>query len=274
MKSVLFPISPNKYSNKISFGTLEREIYEDPKSEKLKYRNNTMIFRNDIRWKKIINYITEDGKPKQIYCYACSDGSEPYTIAIMLISKLGWEGAQKYFPIIAKDIDPYVIKKAQSGYINLRPCDINQMMKNQKTKSDEFFKYKKKTAFQEEYSTYKVSDRLRSCVNFEAGNILTDAESLNYDNSIIFFRNVWPYLSPTQKETLMKSFSENFKENTALVVGGFDENPEMEPYFLWTDFEEEMKKYNLFRTKHMIYQKCNIRKFKDFMRVLWSKILC
>ena len=274
MKSVLFPITPYKYNNKVSFGTLEREIYEDRKSEKLRYRNNTMIFRDDIRWKRIINYITEDDKPKQIYCYACSDGSEPYTIAIMLISKLGWEGAQKYFPIIAKDIDPYVIKKAQSGYINLRQCDINQMMKSQKIKSDEFFKYKKKTAFLEGYSTYKVSDRLRSCVNFEVGNILTDAESLNYDNSIIFFRNVWPYLSPNQKEVLMKSFSENFKENTSLVVGGFDENPEMEPYFLWTDFEEEMKKYNLYRTKHMIYQKCNIRKFKDFMRVLWSKILC
>ena len=72
----------------------------------------------------------------------------------------------------------------------------------------------------------------------------------------------------------MKIFSENFKENTALVVGEFDENPTTEPYFFWTDFEEEMRQHNLYRTKHRIYQKCNIRTFKDFMRVLFSKIIC
>lgn len=265
------PVFMNTSYKNVSFGTLEREIFSDEKRTKIEYRNNTMIFRNDINWKKMANYIIKDN-PKQIFCYACSDGSEPYTIAIMLISKLGWDEAQKYFPIIAKDNDPYAIKKAKSGYINLRECDIKEMMKNQKNRFSEFFTFKKKTAFLKGYSTYKVSDRLKSCVNFEVGDIVTDAKSINYDNSIIFFRNVWPYLSHEQKEILMKIFSENFKENTSLVVGGFDENPKTEPYFVWTDFEEEMKQHNLYSIYPRIYRKYDVSNFKDFMKVFLLKL--
>ena len=269
-------ISPllNRYKcyNTVSFGTMEREVYNDSKN-KINYRNNTNLFRADINWRSMANYIAEGDKPKKIYCYACSDGSEPYTIAISLISKLGWDEAQKYFPIIAKDIDPYPIQKAKSGFINLTHSDIIEMMNNQKRPLTDFFIYKKNTAFVRNYDTYKVTDSLRNCVNFEVGNLLNDAKSLDYDNSIIFFRNVWPYLSQKERNNLMKTFSENFKENTSMVAGAFDENPDKDDILIWTDFEYEMQTHGLYRTRNRIYCKLDINMFKKFIKTLWTKFI-
>ena len=263
----------NKYPKAVSFGSLEREVFEDKERTKIKHRNNTNLFRNDINWNRVTKFITSGNKPKKIYCYACSDGSEPYTIAIMLISKLGWDGAKKYFPIIAKDIDPYAIHRAKSGYIKLMPTDIIAMMEHQKAPLSDFFIFKRNCHIPNwKYSTFKVSDKLRQCVYFEKGDILTDIGSLNYDNAIIFFRNVWPYLNEEQQDKLMSSFAKNFKENSAVIVGGFDEDPK-ENYFLYTDFEKKMKKHGLYNTKPRTYQKYNTKTFRDFIRVLWSNII-
>lgn len=262
---------PQKYNKALSFGTLEREVYKNNQKKEIKYRNNTTLFRQDLNWRRVTNYIISDEKPKKIYCYACSDGSEPYSVAIMLISKLGWKGAQKYFPIIARDIDKFAVNRAKSGFINLTDIDVIGMMKKQNNPLTDFFIYKKKTAFEDNYSTYKVSDRLRACVNFEKGNLLDDAKNLNYDNAVIFFRNVWPYLSKSERRNLMTDFSERFKENTTLVVGAYDENPEGEN-FIVPNFEYEMEKYDLHSMGQKIYKKYKINGFKDFIKVLWHRM--
>ena len=68
------------YNKKISFGTIERIVYQPKENggNKIRYRNNSYIFREDLDWNNLINHITRDNKPRKIYCYACSDGSEPY----------------------------------------------------------------------------------------------------------------------------------------------------------------------------------------------------
>ena len=84
----------------------ERGIKEDGTLN----RNTTSFFRNDLIWGDFADLLIDKYKNENkvnVYCYACSDGSEPYSVAMLLISRLGLEGAKKFFPIIAVDKDDF-----------------------------------------------------------------------------------------------------------------------------------------------------------------------
>ena len=208
------------YNKKISFGTIERIVYQPKENggNKIRYRNNSYIFREDLDWNNLINHITRDNKPRKIYCYACSDGSEPYSIAIALISRLGWQNAQKYFPIIAKDSDDFVMNKIKNRTITLTKEDISRIEKFSKAPITNFF-----TKITNEYPCeYRTNNGLYGCIDFAKGDILKDKDSLDYDGSVILFRNVWPYLKRDNQIALLNTFSSKFSKDTSLVIGAYD----------------------------------------------------
>lgn len=247
---------PNNYcKNKISFGTMEREV-TDPEFRRLddfsniKWRNNTYLFRKDLAWGIVANHIAKDGKPKRIYCYACSDGSEPYSIAIALIYKLGFDKAQKYFPIIARDKDEFVIEKAKSGNIKLKKSDLFVLKVFEKITK---MKFLDNAAAQKSPEEYSLSKELKSCVDFGLGDLLKDKDSLEYDNAVIFFRNVWPYLSKQEQVSLVKTFKNNFTKDSSLIIGDFDfDNNAHDNYFQM--FPEEIVDFGLWQVKPRIFQ--------------------
>ena len=63
--------------------------------------NSTSFFRRDIDWKSIgSTFDSQFPKGKvNIYDFACSDGSEAYSLIITLIEQLGEKKAQRFFPI-------------------------------------------------------------------------------------------------------------------------------------------------------------------------------
>ena len=70
-------------------------------------RDLTCMFREDLDWKKLGEFLeTRFAKCSKVntYVYGCSDGSEAYSLSILLQNKFG-KDAEKFFPIIAKDID-------------------------------------------------------------------------------------------------------------------------------------------------------------------------
>ena len=71
------------------------------------YRTTTYFFRDDLNWNAFIKFISNKYKNADrvnILNHACSNGQEPYSLAAKLMQTLG-EEAEKFFPIIAKDID-------------------------------------------------------------------------------------------------------------------------------------------------------------------------
>ena len=216
-----------KFSNKkLSFGT----TYSSYKSEEYGclVGNITEMFRDDLNWTALTDYISKDGKPKKIYCYACSDGSEPYSIAMALILRLGFEGAKKYFPIIARDIDEEVISSAQKGIIEFNRYDLKRMRRNN-IKPLAFFDYKSSYYKSPcKRGIYAVKGNLRDCVDFKVGDIIKDSESIDYDNAVIFFRNVWMYIPENLQKKLVSTFNQRFKDSTAIVVGGIDFGPSVD----------------------------------------------
>ena len=247
------------YKNKISFGSMDREVFKDKKKTVIDYRTTTFLQRPDINWKVLTKHITRDKNPKKIYCYACSDGSEPYSIAMNLIAKLGWKKAQKYFPIVAKDIDSFALKKAKCGFIDLTITDILNLNELQNSSKMKFMHEIKPASRYDEYSVYRVDDKLKSCINFSKGDLSEDVKSLKYDKAVVFFRNVWPYLSKEKINHILKTFSENFKKGTSLVIGSFDiENPEFDGR-LDSDFKDLLFINNLWQVKPLIYQAHNLK---------------
>ena len=217
--NMINPVFLSNRKNNIAFRSLEREVFE---GKKIKYRNNTYFFRSDLNWSRVIDNITEGDIPKKIYCYACSDGSEPYSIAIGLISKLGWEKAQKYFPIIAGDIDEEMVNTAKKGELKLRKEDIIKIKRYEKKSGIKFLK-KYYANGEDNFSfTGVLSDELKSCVDFKVRDICQEANDIDYKNSVIFFRNALPYLSKQNRDMLLATFARNLNDTTAIVVGAFD----------------------------------------------------
>lgn len=218
--------SPKTYRQNPSFGSISKDIFE---SGKLVYKINTCFFREDLDWAQIIEHIIKRKTPPKIYCYACSDGSEPYSIALALISKLGLDKAKKYFPIIARDINKEVISSAENRSIAVFESDFFKIEKHAKGLG-KFFK--KESG--ENWSTHrkcKVQKALADCVEFKKGDILEDAKNMSFDNSVLFFRNIWPYLDKSKKTSLLEQISHKFTPQSSLVVGDFDRKEIPTGYF-------------------------------------------
>ncbi len=62
------------------------------------YSTQSSVFRTDLDWLKFVKYLGihfKDAEKVNVVCQACSDGSEPYTLALALIHSLGFEASKK-----------------------------------------------------------------------------------------------------------------------------------------------------------------------------------
>ena len=86
--------------------------------------NFTYFFRGDFQWRSFASYLNsryKNADKVNIYNAACSDGTEPFTLAISLLSKLGIKKAEKFFPIKAHDLKDSLVKEAKTGIVPLLP---------------------------------------------------------------------------------------------------------------------------------------------------------
>lgn len=212
-------IQPN---SKINFTSNCREVTNA--AGQVINRNSTMFFRTDFNWDKFITYLAEKYKNQHkvnVYCYACSDGSEPYSLAMGLISKLG-EGAKKFFPIIAKDKDGFFLNQARMGLLDLEEMDVFEIMNRTNRLASDFLDGIPKNFSENDKFTCKIKDILKNTVTFEQADVLTDIGKIERDNAVVMFRNAWPYLSKQDRETLAKKLNQRLGENSILAIGDFD----------------------------------------------------
>jgi chemotaxis methyl-accepting protein methylase len=186
--------------------------------------STTSFFRDESLWNDLPEYLAEkfpDGT--QIYCYACSDGSEPYTLALKLIDKFGEKKAAKFLPIHAFDTDSEIISTARAGIVGLEDSDIQKI--KQYSKNYTFEELFTEIDDSEENSkidgikAYKISEKLRKLVKFECADVTEDAEKAHSDPCIIIVRNVWYLLNSPKRKNLAKDLSENLKPGSVLIVG-------------------------------------------------------
>lgn len=185
--------------------------------------NYTTFFRDDVpdwsRTAKTLGEAFKDTDKVNVYNYACSDGSEPYSLAISLIENLGEDEAEKFFPIQAFDIDQVIINKAKKGEMSCSKYDMQKINENSSGKFDKYFK--KMFDTDNEGAIIKPQPYLKNKVKFERSNFTKDVQKIETKNNLILCRNFWRYL-PNDKASDAIIALRHLDEGTRFMFGDFD----------------------------------------------------
>lgn len=170
--------------------------------------NVSEFYRNPSQWevleKEIMPEILKTTDRPQIWSAACSTGEEPYSIVMMMSRLLDL----KNLKILATDIDDNALIKAQSGIYAYKSLENlpRSFIDNCFTKTGD---------------NYKISDKIKSCIEFKHHNLLVDKYPKNCD--LIVCRNVMIYFTEEAKTIMYQNFRESLRDNGVLFLGSTEQ---------------------------------------------------
>jgi len=194
--------------------------------------NTSEFFRNPKSFKYLENkvlpeLIKKNNDKIKIWSAPCSNGSEPYTIAIIL-NELGLNNSE--YEILASDLDKEILKKAKKA------CYNSSSLKNVPDRlMDKYFE-----PVPDENDLFQLSKKIKNAVRFEKKDLINERYSSNWD--LILSRNFFIYLTKEQKDILTEKFTENLKDEGYLFLGN-------------TEFIFNPGKFNLDKINLSFYQK-------------------
>jgi chemotaxis protein methyltransferase CheR len=189
-------------------------LADEEESRKLKETltiNVTEFFRNPetyeafqrivlpelIKAKREINTI-------KVWSAGCSNGEEPYSIAIMLIEFLGILAKRYTISILGTDIDDDSLNQAQSAV-----CQPKQLEKIERKRLDRFFI--------KNNDNYQLKQDIQSMVRFKHHDMISGPSMFGFD--IIFCRNVTIYFDKKLQERLYFKFYDSLNDGGYFVMG-------------------------------------------------------
>lgn len=184
---------------------LENSSVEVEKLQDFLTINVSEFFRDIAHFKvlkeKILPALLQDNLQLNIWSAGCSNGSEAYSVAILL------ERLSPYrtHRILATDIDKNIITQAAAGG-PYHPADVRNVPEDLKSK------YFKKIG-----EDYRINDHIRSKVTFKQHDLTKDPFDTNFD--LIMCRNVVIYFNDEAKKKLRKKFIEAMRLNGVLFIG-------------------------------------------------------
>jgi len=160
--------------------------------------NVTSFFRNPEVW-NALKTILPRNKTIQAWSAACSEGKEPYSIAI-LCEEIGVD-----VKIIATDVDDDALNKARQGVYRID--GKNEMM------DINFDKY-----FDTNGNEIRVKPHLKRKISFINNNLVKDPPpAKNFD--LVMCRNFLIYVEPEHKPIVAKNIAESMTKGGFLVLG-------------------------------------------------------
>ena len=173
--------------------------------------NETFFFRDktpfDHLEKAVLPALREKrpGQRIRILCAACSTGQEPYSIAMMLDQNPALTGGAPV-EITAVDISDRVLDKARAGLYSQfevqRGLPIRTLM----------------TYFTQQGDVWKLSDNIRSKVQFKNVNLLDPMTTLGKFD-VVFCRNVLIYFDLQTKRDILQRLSAQMNDPSFLLLG-------------------------------------------------------
>lgn len=178
----------------------------------------TYLFRSPELYTRLVDCLAEKfPQGIDIHCFAASDGSEPISLAIELMEKLGEKAAAK-FRITGFDIYDKAVEKASRGILPLLPADIQRFCERVKAPcSQDFEQYFEPCSAPEVHddtpkrldsefydiddnpiplSLYRIKDNIRNQVTFKKADIRTVMHEPQPKPVVVMFRNAWYQLGP------------------------------------------------------------------------------
>lgn len=171
--------------------------------------NVSEFYRNPEQWKLmdeqvIPELIKKFGKKLKVWSAACSTGDEPYSLVMALSRHLPLSDIRIY----ATDLDKQVIAKAKVGlYSEKSIAAVPEELK--------------KKYFTQVGSSYKISDEIKSRVEFKEHNLLKDAYPTDYH--LIVCRNVLIYFTEEAKDEVFRKYYKSLASGGVLFIGSTEQ---------------------------------------------------
>lgn len=151
--------------------------------------------------KQILPSILKRSQRLKIWSAGCSNGSEPYSVA-MLLDELDPSGRHQ---VLATDLDEEILKTAKEGVYYEK--DLRGVSPARRS-----------SYFTQDGERFTVKPTLKAKVQFERQNLLSDPFPAEID--LILCRNVVIYFTEEAKDGLYRRFHESLKPGGILFVGG------------------------------------------------------
>jgi chemotaxis protein methyltransferase CheR len=148
------------------------------------------------------NRISSSNNGLRIWSAGCSNGSEPYSLAIILDEI----APNRNHYILATDLDRSILAKARAG----GPYSTDD---SRNVTPEHRLKY-----FNSENSHFHIKENIGKRVTFKEQNMLTDPFENNFD--LIVCRNVIIYFTIEAKAILYKKFHDGLRNGGILFLGG------------------------------------------------------
>ncbi|HEY3315510.1 MAG TPA: protein-glutamate O-methyltransferase CheR [Bacillota bacterium] len=168
--------------------------------------NVSDFFRNTDKFdelrERFLRPAAQCGQHLRIWSAGCSNGSEPYSLAIILEEL----GSPHGHTIWATDIDEEILRRAKAG--RYRGYEIRNV---DRARRDRHFA-------QTGPDEWTIGERFQQRVEFSYHNLLDPTFPSGFD--LILCRNVVIYFTEDAKDELYRKFSQSLKPSGVLFVGG------------------------------------------------------
>jgi chemotaxis methyl-accepting protein methylase len=182
-------------------------------------RGDTCLFRHDLDFDYFVDFLERKYKNTDkvnIIAHACSDGEEAYSLVYMMIKILGKDGAAKFLPIDARDIEKKHLTCAKKGLYNV---DSTEFSRIEFFAGRDFYNY---FDLLNVFNKISVRENIKDLVKFSNRNIMDDIKTLRFDNTVLLARNFWHYLELDDIYRLALNLSNKMNKSSTLVIGNYD----------------------------------------------------
>jgi chemotaxis protein methyltransferase CheR len=195
--------------------------------------NETYFFREEYQFKCMVNSMLPEilsrkktGDLIRIWSIPSSTGEEAYSIAIYLLEY--WKDIDKWdVEIISSDIDTSVLESARKGVYSERSV--------QYLSKELIRKYFKPIG----NGYYKISDDLRSCVEFTHVNIIDTKDTKKYRGfDIVFCRNLLIYFDDLSRKMAVENLFDTMNPGGFICLGHSESMSRITPIFRLRKFPE------------------------------------
>jgi len=175
--------------------------------------NETFFFRDETPFKvfqeKSFPLIQEWAKTRKIKIWsaACSTGQEPYSIAMLLEKKFGFN-EQVQYEIHASDISHEVIQRAKEG--------IYTTLEVTRGLSEEF---RNKFFTEISRNKWEIKDYLKTHIDYFQQNLCDDRDNFKGPYDIVFLRNVLIYFDQDTKNKVLQKIAKTMNSDGFLFLG-------------------------------------------------------
>jgi len=181
-------------------------------------QSDTRFFRDRASFKRIADEILPAQLLKRghervrIWSAGCSTGQEPYSIS-MIVEDMRAEGKNPAVEIVATDLSERLLDKARSGLYTQfevqRGLPIRKLIAH----------------FEKAGDLWRISDRLRASVKYEAFNLLKHPGALGAFDLIVF-AHVMTSFEPTMRGEVLARVCDALAPGGVIVLGANEELPE------------------------------------------------